>query len=215
MTGDRAPTADGAGRAEVVWSSGRVTAGVRAGLLGHRAVTVWFTGLPGSGKSTLARAVEARLATDGVLAYVLDGDNLRFGLNSDLGFSPEDRAENIRRIGEVGALFARAGMIAITAFISPYRSDRERARSAYPSGFAEIYVRADLATCEARDPKGLYKKARTGEIPDFTGISAPYEAPESPDLVIDTDRAGVDASVDLLLGYIEAEFALIPAAAPG
>ena len=192
-----------------------VSAEARGTRNGHRGGVLWLTGLSGAGKSTIAAEAERRLFDKGYQVSVLDGDNLRHGLSADLGFSPEDRAENIRRIGEVGALFARAGMIAITAFISPYRSDRERARSAYPSGFAEIYVRADLATCEARDPKGLYKKARTGEIPEFTGISAPYEAPESPDLVIDTDRAGVDASVDLLLGYIEAEFALIPAAAPG
>ena len=190
-----------------------VSAEARGARNGHRGGVLWLTGLSGAGKSTIAAEAERRLFDKGYQVSVLDGDNLRHGLSADLGFSPEDRAENIRRIGEVGTLFARAGMIAITAFISPYRSDRDRARSAYPDGFAEIYVRANLATCEARDPKGLYKKARAGEIPEFTGISAPYEAPESPDLVIDTDRAGIDVSVDLLLHYIEAEFALT--AAPG
>ena len=192
-------------------SGAAVSAEARETRNGHRGGVLWLTGLSGAGKSTIAAAAERRLFDKGYQVSVLDGDNLRHGLSADLGFSPEDRAENIRRIGEVGALFARAGMIAITAFISPYRSDRARARSAHPSGFAEIYVRADLATCEARDPKGLYKKARAGEIPEFTGISAPYEAPESPDLVIDTDRAGIEASVDLLVGYIETEFALTSA----
>ncbi len=178
---------------------------------GHRGGVLWLTGLSGAGKSTIAAEAERRLFEKGYQVGVLDGDNLRHGLSADLGFSPEDRAENIRRIGEVGALFARAGLIAITAFISPYRSDRERARAAYPEAFAEVYVRADLATCETRDPKGLYKKARAGEIPEFTGISAPYEAPDSPDLVIDTDRAEINASVDVLLDYVEAEFKLTPA----
>ena len=191
-----------------------VSVASRSARNGHRGGVLWLTGLSGAGKSTIASEVERRLFAMGYQVCVLDGDNLRHGLSADLGFSPEDRAENIRRIGEVGALFARAGLVAITAFISPYRSDRERARAAIPEAFAEIYVRADLATCEARDPKGLYKKARAGEIPQFTGISAPYEAPESPELVIDTDRAGLDASVDLLLGYIAAEFALTPATSP-
>ena len=191
-----------------------VSAEVRSARNGHRGGVLWLTGLSGAGKSTIAAEAERRLFEKGYQVGVLDGDNLRHGLSADLGFSPEDRAENIRRIGEVGALFARAGLIAITAFISPYRSDRERARAAYPDAFAEIYVRADIATCEARDPKGLYKKARAGEIPEFTGVSAPYEAPESPELVIDTDRSGIDASVDILLNYVEAQFALSPVLPP-
>ena len=185
-----------------------VSAEARARRNRHRGGVLWLTGLSGAGKSTIAAEAERRLFAMDYQVCVLDGDNLRHGLSADLGFSPEDRAENIRRIGEVGALFARAGMIVITAFISPYRSDRERARAALPEAFAEVYVSADLATCEARDPKGLYKKARAGEIPEFTGISAPYEAPESPELVIDTDSAGIDASVEVLLGYIEANYAL-------
>lgn len=185
-----------------------VAAEARSRRNGHRGGILWLTGLSGAGKSTIAVEAERRLFAMGYQVCVLDGDNLRHGLSADLGFSPEDRSENIRRIGEVGALFARAGMIAITAFISPYRSDRDRARAAFPEAFAEIYVRATLATCEARDTKGLYKKARAGEIPEFTGISAPYEAPESPELVIDTDSAGIDSSVEVLLGYIETNYAL-------
>jgi len=137
---------------------------------------------------------------------VLDGDNVRHGLNANLGFSPEDRAENIRRVGEVAALFERAGLIAITSFISPYRSDRDRARAAAGDGFHEIYVKADLATCETRDPKGLYRKARAGEIKEFTGISAPYEAPENPELVIDTAATPLEECLAELAGYVEAKF---------
>ena len=203
MTGDRAPTADGAGRAEVVWSSGRVTAGVRAGLLGHRAVTVWFTGLPGSGKSTLARAVEARLATDGVLAYVLDGDNLRFGLNSDLGFSPEDRAENIRRAGEVSALLHDVGAVVLAAFISPYRHDRDRVRSLHrPGSFIEVFVDAPLDVCERRDPKGLYARARAGTVADVTGVSAPYEEPLHCELRIDTSATDVETAAEAVAAEV-------------
>jgi len=137
---------------------------------------------------------------------VLDGDNVRHGLNANLSFSPEDRAENIRRVGEVSALFARAGVIVITSFISPYRSDRDRARVASEQDFHEIYVKADVATCEARDPKGLYKKARSGEIKDFTGISAPYEEPETAELTIDTTTAPVEESISTLVNYVETKF---------
>ncbi len=158
----------------------------RAAKNAHNGAVIWLTGLSGSGKSTLAMALERALHEQGKQAYVLDGDNVRFGLNSDLGFSPEDRTENIRRIGEVANLMANAGLICITAFISPYREDRDRARQAAKELFCEVYVKADVAVCEERDPKGLYKKARAGEIPEFTGISAPYEAPEEPDLVVDT-----------------------------
>jgi bifunctional enzyme CysN/CysC len=173
---------------------------------GHQGAVLWFTGLSGAGKSTIAVAVERRLFNLGYQTYVLDGDNVRHGLNADLGFSPEDRAENIRRIGEVAALISRAGMICITAFISPYRSDRERARRAGGGRFAEIYIEADLATCERRDPKGLYKKARAGEIPDFTGISAPYEAPDAPELAVDTAALSVDETVDRVVAYIQDRF---------
>jgi bifunctional enzyme CysN/CysC len=173
---------------------------------GHRGGVLWFTGLSGAGKSTLAMAAEQALFRKGYHVYVLDGDNVRQGLNANLSFSPEDRAENIRRVGEVAALFADAGMIAITAFISPYRADRQRARDAARGAFREIYIRADLATCEQRDPKGLYRKARRGEIDDFTGVSAPYETPEAPELVIDTAEADITACVDQILAYVEREF---------
>jgi len=173
---------------------------------GHRGGVLWFTGLSAAGKTTLALELEHRLFKRGFQAYVLDGDNVRHGLSTDLGFSPEDRAENIRRIGEVAALFADAGLITISAFISPYRGDRDQARRAAGNSFHEIYVKADLAVCERRDPKGLYKKARRGDIPDFTGISAPYEAPENPELVIDTGALSVEDSVVRLMKYVEEAF---------
>ena len=186
----------------------QVTADARAARNRHRGAVIWLTGLSGAGKSTLAVEVERRLFDLGYQVYVLDGDNVRQGLNANLGFSPEDRAENIRRVGEMAALFARAGMIAVTAFISPYRSDRERARRAAGEDFHEVYVKADLAVCEARDPKGLYVKARAGEIADFTGISAPYEAPEDPDLVVDTTIADVDDCVGAILEMIKSRVAI-------
>ena len=169
---------------------------------GHRGGVLWLTGLSGAGKSTLAIEVERALFAKGYHVYVLDGDNLRHGLNSNLGFSHEDRTENIRRVGEVAALFADAGFVCVSAFISPYRADRERAREAAGDSFHEIYVQADLKTCESRDPKGLYKRARLGEIPDFTGISAPYEEPETPELVVDTAGMGVAESVAMVLEYV-------------
>jgi adenylylsulfate kinase len=173
-------------------------------MLGQRGATVWLTGLSGSGKSTIAVAAEKALSERGRLTYILDGDNVRHGLNSNLGFSPEDRTENIRRIGEVAKLFTDAGAIVFTSFISPYRSDRDRVREIMSEGdFIEVYVAASLETCESRDVKGLYQKARAGEIPEFTGISAPYEEPEKPELVIDTNGQSVDASVDQLVGYLE------------
>jgi bifunctional enzyme CysN/CysC len=183
-----------------------VTAEQRTFRNGHKGGVLWFTGLSGAGKSTVAVALEQKLFEKGYNVYVLDGDNVRHGLNANLSFSPEDRAENIRRVGEVAALFARAGVIVITSFISPYRSDRDRAREASGKDFHEIYVDADVATCEARDPKGLYKKARAGEIKDFTGISAPYEAPETPEMVIDTSSMPVDESVAMLVNYVETKF---------
>ncbi len=198
----------------------RVTTAMREERNGHAGGVVWLTGLSGAGKSTIALEVEKRLFDLGYQAYMLDGDNIRHGLNANLGFSPEDRAENIRRIGEVAALLSRMGSIAITAFISPYREDRERARSAADGRFHEVYIKADVATCEARDPKGLYKKARAGEIPDFTGISAPYEEPEAPELVVDTTKLTVEQAVQEILDYIRANFSLdrrgrSPGAAPG
>jgi len=173
---------------------------------GHKGGVLWFTGLSGAGKSTIAVATERRLFDKGYQVYVLDGDNVRFGLNADLGFSPEDRAENIRRVGEVAALMAKAGFIVVTAFISPYRSDRDRARAAAGADFHEIHIDADVATCESRDPKGLYKKARAGEIKEFTGISAPYEAPDAPELTVDTSDLSVDESVARVSAYVDRTF---------
>jgi len=184
----------------------RVTLHDRIKRSSHRGGVLWFTGLSGSGKSTLAIELERRLFNTGYNVFMLDGDNVRRGLSSNLGFSPEDRTENIRRIGEVGALFANAGFIAITAFISPYQADRDRAREAANEGFHEIYVDADLKLCESRDPKGLYQKARRGEIPEFTGISAPYEAPTSPDFTVDTGALDVDKSVTALVKYVAENF---------
>jgi bifunctional enzyme CysN/CysC len=185
----------------------RVTAVQRAMQNNHRGGVLWLTGLSGAGKSTLAIELEQRLFTEGYHVYVLDGDNVRRGLNADLGFNPDGRAENIRRVGEVAALFADAGMVVITAFISPYRSDRDRARAAAPRNFHEVFVKADLAVCEARDPKGLYKRARAGQIADFTGISAPYEAPDKPELVVDTSTASVDECLATLVAYVRGAFA--------
>ena len=181
-----------------------VTPEMRAAMLGHYGGVFWFTGLSGAGKSTLAVAAEQAIFARGMNAYVLDGDNVRHGLNSDLGFSPEDRAENIRRIGEVAALQANSGVIILSAFISPYRADRQKARIAAPHCFHEIYIKANLETCENRDPKGLYKKARVGEIKEFTGIDSPYEAPENPDLVVDTEVNDIDTCVEQIVNYIEA-----------
>ncbi len=183
----------------------------RARRNGHKGGVLWFTGLPGAGKSTLAIELERRLFSEGFQVFVLDGDNLRSGLNSDLGYSHADRSENIRRVGEVAALFAQAGLICIAAFISPYREDRLRARRASGNMFHEVYVKADLATCERRDPKGLYRRARAGEIPDFTGVSAPYEVPENPELVIDTAAADVGTCVEKLSAYVERTFRLVAA----
>lgn len=184
----------------------RVTTDARWSANAHKSGVLWLTGLSGAGKSTLAIELEQALFRKGWQAYVLDGDNIRFGLSADLGFAPEDRAENIRRVGEVAALFARAGVLVITAFISPYREDRDRARAVAPELFHEVHVKADLAICEGRDPKGLYKKARKGEIAEFTGISAPYEEPDSAELEVDTGELSLQESVARLLGYVEANF---------
>lgn len=187
----------------ITWHEGKVTKEDREKLLGQKGVVLWFTGLSGSGKSTIARAVEKRLFEEGHLCYVLDGDNIRFGLNKNLGFSPGDRAENIRRISEVAKLFADAGVITLTAFISPYRADRDKARDLLkPGEFIEIYVDCPLEECEKRDTKGLYKKARAGEIKEFTGISAPYEEPFSPELVLDTAVETLEESVEKVITYL-------------
>ena len=188
----------------VVWHPGRVSARERELIAGQRGCVVWFTGLSGSGKSTVARSLERRLVDAGRLAYVLDGDNLRHGLNSDLGFSPEHRVENIRRVAEVAALFADAALVTLVAFISPYRRGRALARRRIGRGrFIEVFVKAPLSLCEERDPKGLYRRARAGEIPDFTGIDAPYEEPEGADVVLDTAVVGVEAAVDALMTRLE------------
>lgn len=173
---------------------------------GHKSGVIWFTGLSSSGKSTLAFELELALFEREYQTFVLDGDNVRHGLCSDLGFSADDRTENIRRVGEVASLFAETGMIVIAAFISPYIADRDLARTAAKGNFHEVYVHADLEVCESRDPKGLYIKARKGEIPDFTGISAPYEEPKNPELTIETgERSIVDCVTDLV-AYVERNF---------
>ena len=175
---------------------------------GHRGGILWFTGLSGSGKTTLALELERQLVRHRYQAFVLDGDNFRGGLNRDLGFSPADRSENIRRVSEVAALFADSGQISIAAFISPYKKDREMARALRPDMFHEVYIKSDLGTCEIRDPKGLYKKARAGDILEFTGISAPYEEPQNPDLIIDTVEETVLESVYRLIDYVGEHFTL-------
>jgi adenylyl-sulfate kinase len=178
------------------WTRGKVGAEQRARHTGHPGCVVWLTGLSASGKSTIATELERQLCGAGRFAYLLDGDNVRHGLCSDLGFSPEARKENIRRVGEVAKLFADAGFICITAFISPYRSDRELVRAIVPQGkFLEVYVNAPLAVCEQRDPKGLYAKARTGQIKEFTGISSPYEPPLKPEIEVRTNELSVAESV--------------------
>jgi adenylylsulfate kinase len=184
----------------VVWHHATIDRSMRERLNGHKSVVLWFTGLSGSGKSTLAHAVEDRLHALECRTFVLDGDNIRHGLCGDLGFSDADRVENIRRIGEVAKLFVEAGVISLTAFISPFRADRERVRGLMMHGdFIEIYCKASLETCESRDPKGLYKKARAGEIKAFTGISSPYEEPVNPELVIETDKLSLEESVERVM----------------
>jgi len=188
----------------IVWHQGNVTRADREKINGHKACTVWLTGLSGSGKSTIAVDLEKRLCERGVRTYILDGDNVRHGLNKNLGFSPADRTENIRRIGEVAKLFTDAGVVALTAFISPYRADRDQVRAIMAAGdFVEVHVDCPVEVCEERDVKGLYKKARAGEIKEFTGISAPYEAPEKPELVINTAGQSVEASSKQILAYLE------------
>ncbi len=188
----------------VVWHQATITREKREELNKHKSVVLWFTGLSGAGKSTLALAVEEQLYQRACRTFVLDGDNVRHGLCGDLGFSIEDRTENIRRVGEVAKLFTEGGLIVLTAFISPLRSDRESARNVMPHGdFLEIFCDASLEVCEDRDVKGLYKKARSGEIPEFTGISSPYEAPVNPELIVPTGQLSLEESaqkvIDLLL----------------
>ena len=188
----------------IVWHKGAVTREDREQLNGHKGCTVWLTGLSGSGKSTIAVDLEKRLCERGVRAYILDGDNIRHGLNKNLGFSPEDRTENIRRIGEVAKLFTDAGTVTITAFISPYRADRDQVRALMKGGdFIEVHVDCPVEVCEQRDVKGLYKKARAGEIKEFTGISAPYEAPNSPELTIKTSQQSVEESAMQILRHLQ------------
>jgi adenylylsulfate kinase len=186
----------------IVWHPGAVTRDDRERLNGHRGCTVWLTGLSGSGKSTIAVDLEKALAMRGVRAYILDGDNVRHGLNKNLGFSPADRTENIRRIGEVAKLFTDAGLVAITAFISPYRADRDQVRALMPDDFVEILVDCPLEVCEQRDVKGLYQKARAGKIPEFTGISAPYEPPLKAELTLATATQPVEESVAQIVNYL-------------
>jgi adenylylsulfate kinase len=190
----------------IVWHHSTITRDDRAQQRGHRSAILWFTGLSGAGKSTLANAVNAALFERGLACYVLDGDNVRHGLCKDLGFSDADREENIRRIGEVAKLFLDAGVVVLTAFVSPFQADRQRARDLVDAGdFIEIHCAADLAVCEERDTKGLYAKARAGEIKEFTGISSPYEAPEAPELRVDTGGQSLEQSVEQVLTYLQAK----------
>jgi len=188
----------------IVPFKGRITRKDRERLKGHRSFILWFTGLSGSGKSTLSHRVEELLYQQGIHTYILDGDNIRTGLNKDLGFSEEDRKENIRRIGEVAKLFVDAGVVVLSAFISPYKRDREFVRSLVPEGdFIEVYVKCPLEVCEQRDPKGLYKKARQGIIKNFTGIDDPYEEPENPEIVVETDKMSIDECAKKILDYLK------------
>ncbi len=190
----------------VVWHEGHVERSDREGLLKQKGCTIWLTGLPSSGKSTIGFSLEHALVQQGRLAYVLDGDNIRHGLNKNLGFSAEDRAENIRRIGEVAKLFADAGVVTIASFVSPYRSDRDIVRKLHEEAglsFIEVFVDTPVEECEKRDPKGLYKKARSGEIPNFTGISDPYEAPERAEIVLKTTSTKLEECVATLASHLE------------
>lgn len=193
----------------IVWHQASITRDQREQMNGHRAVVVWFTGLSGAGKSTIAHAVEEELYRQGRRSFVFDGDNVRHGLCVDLGFSLEDRQENLRRVGEMTRLIIEAGVIALTAFISPMRADRERVRQIVgPQNFYEIFVACPLAVCEERDVKGMYRRARTGEIKEFTGISSPYEEPESPALRLDTSQLSLEACVEQVLSLLESSLSL-------
>ena len=192
----------------ITWHDGNITRDERIKAFGHKGVTLWFTGLSGSGKSTIAVALEQVLINNGINSYRLDGDNIRFGLNKNLGFSAEDREENIRRIGEVCKLFSDCGVITLSSFISPYRKDRDQCRDLHKEAgldFCEVFVDTPIEVCEERDPKGLYKKARAGEIKGFTGIDDPYEAPDSPELILDTSKLSVEDSVKKCLEFLESK----------
>ncbi|MEH7098069.1 adenylyl-sulfate kinase [Neobacillus vireti] len=191
-------------RDNITWHHTTISKKDRHLLNGHKSCVLWFTGLSGSGKSTLANAVDQMLFRESYRSYVLDGDNIRHGLNRDLSFLPEDRKENIRRIGEVAKLFVDSGQIVCTAFISPFLEDRELVRNMFePGEFIEIYLNCPIFVCEDRDPKGLYKKARKGEISEFTGISSPYEAPIKPQIIIDSDKMSIEQSVDKVISYLK------------
>lgn len=195
----------------IVWHQASVNRDARAEQRGHRSAILWFTGLSGAGKSTLANAVNQALFERGLATYVLDGDNVRHGLCRDLGFSDADREENIRRIGEVAKLFLDSGVIVLTAFVSPFRADRDKARALVGEGdFLEIFCSADLSVCEERDTKGLYAKARAGEIKEFTGISSPYEAPEHPELSVDTGAGELETCVNAVVAALVSR-GIIPA----
>lgn len=196
----------------VTWHGGEVTRSDRFNRLGQKGVTIWFTGLSGSGKSTVAVALEKALHSLGKLSYRLDGDNIRLGINQNLGFSAEDRTENIRRIGEITKLYCDTGIITLNSFISPYREDREQVRRIHEEGghnFIEVHVNCSLECAELRDPKGLYKKARAGEIKNFTGIDDPYEAPQNPEIVLNTDEMSLDEEVEAILSYLQEQRFLI------
>ena len=195
----------------IVWQHHQLTRADRAGLKHQQPCLLWFTGLSASGKSTIANALDVALFQRGYHTFLLDGDNVRHGLNRDLGFSEADRVENIRRIGEVGKLCTEAGLIVLCAFISPFASDRQLVRGLFrPGEFVEVYMETPLATCEARDPKGLYRKARAGDLRNFTGIDSPYEAPEAPEMRLDTAVLGVDECVERLLGFLLERGLILP-----
>lgn len=188
----------------IVWHDHKVTRAERSANKNQKPCLLWFTGLSGSGKSTIANALDVALHERGYHTFLLDGDNVRHGLCSDLGFSDDDRVENIRRVGEVCKLFADAGLIVMSAFISPFTSDRRMVRKLFPAGeFIEVFMDAPLETCESRDPKGLYKKARAGEIKHFTGIDSPYDVPSHPEIRLDTSQSTVDECVDSLIAYLQ------------
>lgn len=196
----------------VTWHDGDVTRTDRFNRLGQKGVTIWFTGLSGSGKSTVAVELEKALHSLGKLSYRLDGDNIRLGINKNLGFSAEDRTENIRRIGEISKLYCDTGIITLNSFISPYRADRQQVRKIHEEGgynFIEVHVNCSLECAEDRDPKGLYKKARAGEIKNFTGIDDPYEAPENAEIVLNTDSMTLEEEVEIILSYLQEQRFLI------
>ena len=187
-----------------VWHHGKITKTERHALNGHGSALVWITGLPASGKSTIAHELEYQLINNGIRAFVLDGDNIRHGLNKDLGFSASDRRENLRRVGEVARLFVESGIVAIAAFASPYKADRQMVRELFNEGeFIEVHLNCDLCVCESRDPKGHYKKARAGEIKNFTGVSDPYEPPDNPEITLDTEKISADESVERIISYLK------------